>query len=250
MSGRLESIVALQKTLDELGEAKSRLENIPDWMQELHEEHSTRKAEIDAVVETKETAARERRTAEAELEDAQAKLKHYQEQISQVSTQREYGALLKEIDTVKSQSNDYEQQALEALEKHETAESQLKELEESFRELDERYHAELAKWDAEKPGVAERAGELETRAAELRAEVPQGLLRLFDRLFDRYSGAALAQVRKAEAAHAKGAVDHCSACNYRVRPQSVVQIREQGALVQCDNCKRILYFEEEAAEAA
>ncbi len=35
----------------------------------------------------------------------------------------------------------------------------------------------------------------------------------------------------------------CGACNYRVRPQVVVEIRTQGSLIECDSCKRILFVE-------
>jgi predicted nucleic acid-binding Zn-ribbon protein len=37
---------------------------------------------------------------------------------------------------------------------------------------------------------------------------------------------------------------HCGACNYRVRPQSVVMVRNEGALQPCDSCQRILYLED------
>jgi predicted nucleic acid-binding Zn-ribbon protein len=43
-----------------------------------------------------------------------------------------------------------------------------------------------------------------------------------------------------------GTMWHCTACNYNVRPQIVVEIRNNGSLIQCDSCKRILYFEESA----
>jgi predicted nucleic acid-binding Zn-ribbon protein len=39
---------------------------------------------------------------------------------------------------------------------------------------------------------------------------------------------------------------HCSACNYRVRPQVVVEVRDGSSLIQCDSCKRILFLEEQA----
>lgn len=249
MPGSLESIVILQRTLNELNEVKQRLQGIPDWMRELHQEHAGKKTEIKTVAESAEASARERRAAEAQLQDAQEKLKHYQQQISRVSTQREYGALLKEIDTVKSQSSALEQQAFSALEASEQAQACLAELEKSFNEIDARYQAELAKWENEKPALASRAAELEGRVRELRSAIPQGPLRMFDRLIDRYGGDAVARVVRGEAVRGVAAVDHCSACNYRIRPQLVVEIRERGTFVQCDYCKRILYHESALVEA-
>ena len=103
MNQNLETIVELQAALNHLRDAERRLHGIPDWMRELHEEHASSKAEIDEIEKAVEEAARERRTAEAAASDAQEKLKKYQQQINRVSTQREYGALLQEIDTVKGQ---------------------------------------------------------------------------------------------------------------------------------------------------
>src|SRR5262245_2027037 len=102
MTQHLETIVELEQALGELGDADRRLHGIPDWMRELHDEHVARRAEIEALEQNTEEAARERRTAEAAVQDAQEKLKKFQQQINRVSTQREYGALLQEIDTAKA----------------------------------------------------------------------------------------------------------------------------------------------------
>ena len=250
MAGHLDAIVALQTTLDELTAADRRLNSIPDWMQELHEEHTTKSSEIEAAQADAAEADKVRREAEAELSDAQEKLKHYQEQISKVSTQREYGALLKEIDTVKERINTAEKQALEALESKEEAESSRKELEERFQDVDGRYRAELEKWEAEKPAVEKHAKKLKKRSEELRSEVPRNFQVLFDRLRDRIGGSAVAPVQRLEVLRSSNAVWHCSACNYNVRPQLVVEIRN-GSLNQCESCKRILYLpaEPDVAEA-
>ena len=47
MTGPLDNITALQEALDELLSAETQLAGIPDWMEELHGEHSVVKAEID-----------------------------------------------------------------------------------------------------------------------------------------------------------------------------------------------------------
>ena len=245
MNPQIEKVVELQDAISRLRDAEQRLQGIPDWMRELHDEHVSRRAEIDALDEAAQTATRERRTAEASAQDAQEKLKKYQQQINRVSTQREYGALLQEIDTVKSQISGFEEQGLAALEKTEQTQKELESKRESFRELDERYQTELARWENEKPEIARQAEELRARITELRAQVPRPQLSLFDRLLDRYPGGALAAVRLIERPGRTQREWHCSACNYRVRPQVVVEIRNSGNMVQCDSCKRVLFLEPE-----
>jgi predicted nucleic acid-binding Zn-ribbon protein len=243
MNQHLNTIVELQGALQQLREADKRLHGIPDWMRELHEEHATRKAEIDALQEAVETAGHDRRTAEAASEDIQEKLKKYQQQINRVSTQREYGALLQEIDTVKGQIAGYEEQAIAALDRLEKAEKELAEKREAFSELAGRYDTELARWEGEKPGVQKQVKELKDRIDTLRSSLPRGVMSMFDRILERYPGGALAAVRPLERPGRLQREWHCTACNYRVRPQSVVEIRNTESLVQCDSCKRILYLE-------
>lgn len=243
----LDAIVELNKTLKDLAAARERLDGIPDWMGELHEEHSTRLAEIEAEVAKHEEAEKARREAEAAVADAQEKLQKYQLQISQVTTQREYGALLKEIDGVKTEIKENEEAAVEAMAASEDAESQVATLRTDFEELDSRYQDELAKWEEEKPGVEAAAAKLKERAEELKEEVPRGLLSRFERLYERTGGDAVAEVKKLTLAKGNP-MFHCTACNYNVRPQTLVEL-SRGQIHHCDSCKRILYYEPPADEA-
>jgi predicted nucleic acid-binding Zn-ribbon protein len=247
MTRHLDTIVELQDTLTRLAAARARLSGIPDWMQELHGEHAAERAAIEALEAAAEQSRLERREAEAAIADAQEKLQRYQQQINAVTTTREYGALLQEIDHVKAQIRTGEEQGLAALERQDEARRAAEEKRQAFRDLDERYARELTRWEAEKPAVAAEIGSLEARVAELRGRVPRPHLVLFERLLGRMGGAALAPVRLLETPGRGPQVWHCGACNYRVRPQAVVEIRNRGSLVQCESCKRILYLEEEPA---
>ena len=241
MERQIETIVELQEALDELRDAQDRLEGIPAWMSDLHEEHSARKAEIDELEEAIQAAALERRGTESEMQDGQDKVKTFQEQISRVRNQREYGALLQEIDTTKGQIKGLEEQAFEALERQEGAQKERDEKREAFQDLDQRYAAELEKWEAEKPGVAKDAKALQAKIGQLRESLPQSALHIFERIYDRHGGQALAPVHRME--RGKGPQTwHCGVCNYRVRPQAVVEIANKGSVVPCDSCKRILYL--------
>lgn len=236
----IDTVIELQKTLDELRSANEQLAGVPHWMQELHEEHTGRYQEITDLEDAVEEAVRERRQAETEISDSQEKLQHLQDQISRVRNQREYGALLTEIDLIREQIKGLEEQALAAMERAEEGKLPIAEKRDEFADLDERYKEAYGKWEAEKPAVAQQAEVLEGRIEVLRERLPRGPLALFDRIFEHHATRALAPVR--EVARSKGVVfRHCGACNYQVRPQVVVEISNTGALLQCDNCKRILY---------
>jgi predicted nucleic acid-binding Zn-ribbon protein len=247
MTPQLTTIVELQRALDQLQDAERRINEVPEWMRELHEQHGLRSAEILASETAAEEAGRERVAADEAIQEAQEKLKRYQQQINRVTNQREYGALLHEIDTVKREITSLEEQGLAAIERIETANQALAELRESFREIDQQYAAEAAKWEREKPGVAREAAEIRKRIVDLRGQLPKGVLALFERIRERYAGAGITEVLKFERIGSSQFEWHCSACNFRVRPQIVVEIRTQGTLVQCDSCKRILVVAETAS---
>lgn len=247
MSRPVDDLRQLQTAIDHLAEAQDTLENLPPAMRDLHQRYSERKAEIDGIRERIESANLERRSAEAESSDWQTKLARLQSQIAAVKTQREYGAILSEIDQATEHKEEAEATALEAMEQIETAEGELTELEEDFAELASEYEQAEAEWQQDKPGVEERAAQLRDRVATLRAEVPRPVLARYERVLDHTAGRAMSAVVPVD--RGKGSsLWACSHCSYRVRPQAVVEIRSQGKVLQCEGCRRFLYVDETAAE--
>jgi predicted nucleic acid-binding Zn-ribbon protein len=146
---------------------------------------------------------------------------------------------------VRKSSSESEELGLAALEQYESLEKQLNETRAAFEDLDQRYGDSLKKWEAEKPDIAQQAAALSKTITELEESLPPRILGHFRRVFDHHQGNAMAQVQEVQQTGRKGAqIWHCGACNYRVRPQAVVEIANQGNLVMCDSCKRILFIAE------
>lgn len=247
MESPLEKVIELQKALSKLDTLEGQLDGIPDWMQELHEEHSTRRGAIDATQEAIDEHIGRRRAAEAGIADQQEKLKTFQAQLGQVRNEREYGALLHEIDGSKQQIRELEESALEALEAQEERQEELAKQKEAFAELDTRYAEALAKWETEKPELARQADELRRVVEQVEGKLPPATLTLFRRIRERHHGLALATVMEVTRAGKGPQLWHCGGCNYRVRPQAVVEIADQGKVVLCDGCKRILILPEQSS---
>jgi uncharacterized protein len=245
MPRELDSLVQLQHALKEADTARRQLAGIPDSMREVHDQHRTAVDTIQRLEQQIETDERERRTAEAAATDANQKLAQYQEQIGRVTTQREYGALLKEIDAIKSKASAHEEEALAVIERIDAARRELEAVRGEFAGLDQRYREMLEVWEQERPQVAARLEDVERDIGRLRNEIPNPLLRQFERLYERLDGDALATVSKMQAVARGPVVWHCSVCNYRVRPQVIVEIKSTGALVQCERCQRFLRVEDQ-----
>jgi predicted nucleic acid-binding Zn-ribbon protein len=247
MARDLDSLVRLQELLTEANNTRELLAGVPDSMKELLEEHQAHSATIERLKEEIDQAELERRSAEATAEDAQARLVRYQQQVSQVTTQREYGSLLKEIDAAKEEVSANEELALASLENIEEARAQLETESAAFEEVDARYQEKLSEWEKEKPSVARRLEGLEAEEAQLREVLPRRLVVRFERLYERLGGEALAAIQRVEKSGRSAAMWHCSNCNYRVRPQVVFDIRNNGSLNQCESCQCFLFWNDDSA---
>jgi predicted nucleic acid-binding Zn-ribbon protein len=245
MTDMISQLVHLSRSMQSLASASALLAGVPESMRTLHEEFTSAKAELDALDASATQAALDRRQAEAAIADSQEKLKHFQQQVPKVRNQREYSALLTEIDNVKQQAKALEDTALAALACSEEIARQLAERRAGFADLEARYKAELVNWEAEKPMVAERAAALRAEVEALEIGLPRPILGHLRRIFERYKGDTLAVVRRVERPGAQ-AIWHCSSCNYQIRPQVAVEIRSRGTIVQCEGCKRYLRVDDNA----
>ncbi len=237
----LDMIVDLQQASLELAHSRALLEGVPESMQELHDQYESQRGEIERLEQECQQAELDRRAAEAEAASGKESIDRYQEQIARVTTQREYGALLSEIDTVRARMREADDEALQAIERQEEASAELDGIRGAFETLNEQYQEQLAVWEEQKPEMRKRVEALEGRIEVYRERLPPAALLQYERLFERHDGAPLAVIGVVEGAGAP--IRHCSFCNYRIRPQVVVQIQTQGALVPCDSCQRILYLD-------
>jgi predicted nucleic acid-binding Zn-ribbon protein len=247
MIDSLQQLIRLSHAMQLLAADTALLAGVPDEMRALHDEFLAERGAIARLEQDNESAALERRRAEGAIADAQEKLKHFQQQVARVRNQREYGALLTEIDNAKQNSKALEESALAALERSEELGRELAARREGFVGLEGRYQEALARWEAEKPEVARRAAERRSEVATLEEGIPRPTVAHLKRIFERYRGEVLSVLKRVERTGAS-AIWHCASCNYQIRAQVAVEIRTRGAIVQCEGCKRFLRPEESAQE--
>lgn len=234
----LDRLFRLQEILLSAKKKEDRRQRTPDHLVHIeaaYREIAARRAELNDRVATAEAR---RKALEGEIGDVGERAKKYQQQLVAVKTNREYGALLNEIDGVKREVRTREDEILQIEEDLAAARAEAAELESSFPDEERAFEEKMAGWRAEQADLAEDIARGRTEAEEIRNAVDRRLLSTFDRIAGARGGVAVARVSLGQ-----GHVGTCSACNLRLRPQLLSDLRLSKELTICEGCKRILLWD-------
>jgi hypothetical protein len=172
---------------------------------------------------------------EGDLQVVETKISKYQGQLMEVKTNKEYTAMVHEIETVKEERSGIETRILQAMDSAEAVEKEIRHKEAALAEDQQRVSAGLAKLKQEEQEATDRKGSLEGDRSRIEKELPVDLVSEFTRVSRMRGGVAVARV-----------VDGlCQGCSVRIQPRVFQQIRRDEGLLRCESCKRFLYYIEE-----
>jgi len=226
----LRQLVQLQRLHAKISQLRARVDECPKRMSELDAQLSGHGEAAENAKLTIETATKERRALERDVETLKAKLSHYKDKLMDVKTNTEYQAMLHEISYVETQIRAKEDQILERMVEADDLEAGLKvahrEFEEKQREI-EQQKKELEEFvNSSEEELANFRHELE----QLESSIPVEFLERFKRISAARGGVAVAMVQD----------QTCEACHVRLRPQMLVELKENKEIILCENCNRIL----------
>jgi predicted nucleic acid-binding Zn-ribbon protein len=179
-----------------------------------------------------EEIKKQRRVLEREVDEFDQKIKKSQVKLMEVKTNKEYRAMLTEIEELKKFKAGKEDLLLEFLERAEEGAKKEKamkgEMEAKIAE------GKLIKKGLEKEarGYEEEISELNRKRKELGTRVDSSLLRQYEFLKKRLKGMAVAEVREAT----------CLGCHMLLPPQLYNELHRQDRIITCPSCLRILYL--------
>ena len=237
-SSPLDRLYQLQEVLLAIKSKTERRSRTPDHLvhvEAAYQDALQRKSE--GAVRLKAAEARKKILTE-EAADLAEGLKKFQAQQRAVKTNKEYGALLNEIDNVKREIRTREDEILSLEETVAEARKDAESQTESFPAEMAGYEEQMTEWRAQQASLSADIAAGETQAAELRKQIDRKLLASFDRIAKMRAGIAVARV-----AMVGNQTAACSACNVRLRPQLLSDLRLSRETIHCESCKRILYWD-------
>jgi uncharacterized protein len=228
----LEGLVRLQQVESELRRVHSELAQIPQRKTALAADLAAERQRLDTVREALDTCQKSRRRHEGELQDLEAKRSRYKGQLMDVKTNKEYTAMLHEIEAVERDIRGREDQVLAEMEAAEALTVELRQQEGVFKAAEQVYQAETRRLDTEAATLEQQARALKSDRDEVAATIPEDARELFERVA-RLRGIAVAAARDGM----------CQVCHLKLRLQMYSDLKRNDEIMQCPACNRILYYD-------
>ncbi len=234
MEEQLNLLIQLQEIDAKIRAYTEQKNRLPEMLAVLENRRAASKADLDTVKESLQTAQKNKRDRDADLEAGAQKVEKLKVHTSQIKNNKEYQALLKEIEAAEQENKAIEDDILSLMEKMDSAAAQITAAETRTREEEVAIQAEQKQHEAAFVKHDEELKAMEQARQETMSRVPPQVLAQYTKLLGTKAGIAIAEARG----------ESCSGCYMSIPPQVYVNVKKNESIITCPNCGRILYYKE------
>ena len=232
MNPDLEKLVRLHHAEVDLKRVEAELAEVPRKKHAVEEALAHDRSRLDAARAELDGSQKARKQHEAQVQDLESKRSKYKGQLMEVKTNKEYTAMLHEIEGVERDIKGREDLILEEMEKAEGLQAAVRREESDFKAVENGAKQAVAELDAAAARLGAAVAKLRRERDAVAASVPEEPRELYARIA-KQRGTAVAEARDGM----------CEACHVRMRVQVWGEVRHNDQLYQCESCARILYYE-------
>ena len=244
MGATLDALCRLQEVELQIAEIQRRINR----KHRLVEKQDKRLSQIDAQIKGWQEAIRKEKmeadAIELDVKSREAEIVKLRQALNTTKTNKEYSAILTELNTKKADYSKLEEKGLGVLNQLEAKNKELETVQKD-RESEQAKRDELAKSAADTEDKSrERMNKLKREREAAAEAVPPSALQIFDRVSEKHDGEAMAGILRT---HPKRAEYACEGCNMSINIEQVNSVLSRDEPITCNNCGRILFYETAAA---
>jgi predicted nucleic acid-binding Zn-ribbon protein len=233
MDAQLRTLIDLQAIDARIATLEVEAARIPREIAALRGAVEAARAQVEQTKARLDAARKEQRALEKDLEVIQTKRVKTEGRLYEVKTNKEYSAVLVEIEDIKQEKARMEDQILTLMEAHERLGVEIREAEAHHKARDAQGKEEETGLQAALREVEADLGLVRRERSDLAAKLPPAILADYDNLLRARGGLAIAEVAKPQS---------CGGCRVTLPPQRLQELKQQNALIRCESCGRYLYW--------
>ncbi len=231
MIPEISTLVRLQGIDLEIIKLNRKKEELPSRLHELEKNLAEHDAKIQEFNERLVDLRTRRTEIEDELELESERLKKSQQKMSAVTNTREYSALQKEIEDIKSANKRREDELLGIDEEHVLVTEKIESLGTARDVVHSEVVAEQKKLETALSEIDDKVAALHKEKKEVSENVRPDMLAKYTFLSSRRNGVVVAAVTDGV----------CSACNMNIPPQIYNELLRDEKIMSCPSCQRLVY---------
>jgi len=232
LKDEIEKLVRLQEIDSEIFACAEVIEIFPSQKSQMEKSIENTSQEIAFIKKEQKKIQVEKKERELELESIEDEIKKLQKRLDDVKTNKEYTAILSEIENLKKKKGEIEDVILVLMEKEDEINKKLADLskkeEEIKKETGDRIAEETKKVEEIKKRLEEKKAVREQMVSQIRKDV-----------YDIYE--KIRAGKKDGVAICKLEGQSCTGCSMFVPVYIAEKVKAKKELVHCENCSRILY---------
>jgi predicted nucleic acid-binding Zn-ribbon protein len=228
----LSTIYEAQKIDLKIIEQERVLLSTPEKIKVMDDELANTRLKVEKEKEIIDELEKEKRKKEKELEADKDKIKKLEAKLYEVKTNKEYQALLKEIEAAKAMNDKTEEDILVLMDKVEDIKKDYNSSQAHLKIREKEIEIEKSKIEKDTQSVDKVITDLRTERNNLLSVVNEQLRSTYMILREKRNGIAVS--------NAKNGV--CLGCFMNIPPQLFIEVTKNKRLIQCPSCGRILYF--------
>jgi len=237
MKEELRLLVALQE-IDSIILRKSlELEKAPEEIKRYQGPLSESERAYEREREKYDAVEKKKKQKELEVKEADDRIHKLKSRMSDIKTNKEYQALLREIEAIEQEKSRLEDDVLYMMEELDGLSAGLREAEKRIGEEKRRLEALQRELDDKRGQIEKELAELKGRREALTGRIPSDLYNKYMDVIHKSNGLAVVEAKD----------EVCLGCYMSMPPQVYVEIRMSDEIVQCPQCGRFLYRKETTA---
>lgn len=235
MEQELKTIYEAQKLETKILEIEKKMVSTPKRIEEMDKEIDETKKTVEREKAVIDELEKERKKKEKELDADKEKIKKIEARLYDVKTNKEYQALLKEIELAKETNDKTEEDVIVLMEKIEDLRKEYNSLLQHLKKREKETQEEKKILQDELDTIDKTLSELKQQRDNMIGIVSKELRNVYATLIEKRGGLAVVNVKNGV----------CLGCFMNIPPQLFIEATKNRTLITCPSCNRIFYFRED-----
>ena len=230
----MEKLIELQGIDTKLKDINDLLGDLPSKVEGLNQQEESMKTSLNENKNRLKELEVEMHKREVDIAQIDEKVNKLKDQLFLVTNNKQYDALMTEIDHFKDKKSTFESEVIEFLEEKEKLTGSIGSMESELGDLTDDLQQRKGKLESAISDSADEKLSLEKQRKERIDKIDINIVSAYNKVMGARGGLAVVPI----------VGSGCGGCGAHIPPQTITEVRAGSAIHRCDMCGRFLYNEE------